>query len=262
MCRFVSCLTRNMSGDGAHFALFYDGDNKRHVLLHKVLGLESKLDTDGMWDLAQKAPENRAFLYQRETKKSCWCVDSFDYIYHCHGESEIVIDKKNKRSFGMIEWLQQHVSITINIPWAWSAAENNFMAAVLKSKMDGVKVLWALKSWHGACVGSKEGNPSAWYRNWWKWWEKAFSKISLSHRHLRKAAPTGHHRTDDCDASVRFLSDATVSTYGLLALFARFCKQIKGGKDKKVDSVQAWKIGLKSLCDNYFGGGLVFPVTL
>lgn len=129
-------------------------------------------------------------------------------------------------------------------------------AAVFKVRAVGAFVWWSLPSLH-ARLGIP-GVASAWYHRMWLPWVAWLRKLRLQPPHCRRAsatkAPTDIGRSETLwSSAMRCLPYYSVSSYALLALFARWSSD-KYARLQNEDGARAFRAGMAALLRRFFGG--------
>ena len=213
--------------------LLWDEDMQQHVLVQLDTEEKVYLPERATWQL-WFSPDGDAFIESALGGAQHWADDLFCctvLLYPDNGKDTYVMvdDQPLLRH----EYKQRHTPV--KVPFiVLGESSAHVKAYVLHQSVGGAWVLWCLKSLWKEIIDDPATTPSRWYMNWWGWWAKSLGHMQLDvASHLRKAAPTKHACEEDVDPALRFLQEASMSTFALFHLLARWSSESRSHLKKK-----------------------------
>lgn len=246
--------------------LHYDRGSQLWLLHDSVLGRTCCLPTAAGWSLLFDE-RGMGFVKQQGSEDNVvqWASEFFAeaLLENVAGHNGFVVLTRNGDLLPLQEYKQEHDTLEVPVR-EHGTVKVVLVVAFLLQRWWGAFCFWSLKSLRGAFVGDANCSASAWYQNWWVWWEKYLSKRSASPRSCTFVAPCRYNRRRSGAAST---TPSTAQPPGVRACRREFlcvvgidvqvvCAERHVQIEKRVESQGLG--ALRGLCDRHilFGAGV------
>lgn len=237
--------------------LHYDRGSQLWLLHDSVLGRTCCLPTAAGWSLLFDE-RGMGFVKQQGSEDNVvqWASEFFAeaLLGHVAGHSGFVVLTRNGDLLPLQEYKQEHDTLEVPVR-EHGTVKVVLVVAFLLQRWWGAFCFWSLKSLRGALVGDANCSASAWYQNWWVWWEKYLGKFGIAPElHLRRPLPRRRRRLPAQPPGVRACRREFLCVVGIDVQVV--CAERHVQIEKRVESQGLG--ALRGLCDRHilFGAGV------
>lgn len=239
--------------------LHWDHAAEQWLLQHVSLGLMVGLPQGPAWQLDFDS-DGAGFIAAPcadGSQQTEWASDLFDYALVVEGDSAAlnVIGRDGSR-MALQDFRASHT--TLEVPLRESALAHTWVVIAYRLRRSwGAFCFWSLKSLRNCFVSDESCTASAWYQNWWVWWDKYLNKLGMNAtEHLRRPVRTQHEAKKQKaepkgDLDVRVFEEAAVSSYGMVALVVKWCSPSVTSKPKTENVRVVWERCLQCIVDTF-----------